>query len=198
MVIQRDKVAVVEYTLRKDGRDGEIIEVVGKDHPMALLFGHQRLIPGFENNLLGLRKGEEFAFPVSKDEAYGEVDPHAFVSLPKETFEINGKIDEKMLTLGNKIPMRDNHGHRHDGYVHEVSDSEVVMDFNHPLAGKSIYFSGSILEVRDALPEEINPHAHGCGSGGCGCGSGEGDSCGTHDHEHDHGGCGCGSGSCGC
>lgn len=201
MVIEKDKVALLHYTLREGGLDGKVVEVVEADQPMALLFGHNRLIPGFENNLFGLKSGDDFAFPVSYQLAYGEVDTHAFVSLPKETFALNGKIDEKMLTLGNKIAMRDNYGNRHDGYVHEVSDTTVVMDFNHPLAGKDIYFHGSILEVRDALPEEINPPHHGCGCGTGGCGD---SACSTEEHDHDHEhahanqGGGCGSGGCGC
>jgi FKBP-type peptidyl-prolyl cis-trans isomerase SlyD len=191
MVIEKDKVAVVHYTLRKDGRDGEIIEVVAADSPMALVFGHNRLIPGFEANLLGLKAGDSFAFPIKMDQAYGPKDESAFVSLPIDTFKVNGIVDEKLLVLGNRIPMRDNYGNRHDGYVHEVSETTVLMDFNNPLAGHDIYFEGAIVEIRDALPEEITPKSQGCGSGGCGCSTGEED----HDHDHGHGGGGgCGSG----
>lgn len=193
MVIEKDKVAVLHYTLRKEGREGEVVETVEKAQPMALLFGHNRLIPGFENNLLGLKGGDQFAFPVEKEMGYGDVDPNAFVKLPLDTFAVDGKVDEKMLSLGNKIPMRDNHGNRHDGYVHEVTDENVTMDFNHPLAGKQIYFQGEIVEVRDALPEEINPPQHGCGCGSGGCGD---ESCNTEEHNHEGGGCN--SGGCGC
>ncbi len=189
MVIEKDKVAVIHYTLREGGREGQIVETVEETQPMALLFGHNRLIPGFENNLLGLKGGDEFAFPVEKGMAYGEVDANAFVKLPKATFAVNGDVDEKMLALGNKIPMRDNYGNRHDGYVHEVTDDTVTMDFNHPLAGKEIFFQGQIVEVRDALPEEINPpQGCGCDSGGCGD-----EACGPEGEKG-----GCNSGSCGC
>jgi FKBP-type peptidyl-prolyl cis-trans isomerase SlyD len=78
--------------------------------------------------------------------------------------------------------------------VLEISDESVKMDFNHPLAGEDLYFSGKVVEVREASEEEINKMLHGgcgCGSGGCGSGCDD-NSCSTDDS-----GCGCGSG-CGC
>ena len=77
-------------------------------------------------------------------------------------------------------------GYHINGVVIDVTPAEVIMDFNHPLAGKDVRFKGKILEVRDATPEELQP-AHSCG---CGCG---------HDHCDD--GCGdgcCDEGNCGC
>ena len=84
-------------------------------------------------------------------------------------------------------------GYRINGLVVDVTDDEVEMDFNHPLAGEDVRFKGSIITVRDATPEELQP-AHGCGCGchhggedSCGCHGDGTDSCGCSDHE----GCGC-------
>ena len=106
------------------------------------------------------------------------------VELPKNTFMVNGKVADEMLYPGSQIPMSDAQGNRMLGIVKEVADDTVKMDFNHPLAGKDVRFDGSILTVRDATPEEIQP-ANGCGCGSCGDGQ-----CGD--------GCDCGDGGCGC
>jgi len=58
--------------------------------------------------------------------------------------------------------MQDNEGHPLEGVVKSVEKDKVIMDFNHPMAGKNLYFTGSILELRDATPEEISHgHVHG-------------------------------------
>jgi len=70
------------------------------------------------------------------------------------------------------------------------------MDFNHPLAGQDLFFSGQVEAVREATYDELNPPEHQ----GCGCGSGDG-SCSTdgeHNHDHGDGGCGCDDSGCGC
>lgn len=104
--------------------------------------------------------------------------------LDKSIFEVEGKFDDEYVTVGNYIPMMTAEGYRINGKVLEITDKEVVMDFNHPLAGKDVRFRGTIAEVREATPEELHP-AHG-GCGGCsGCGSDE------------DGECGCNDGSCG-
>jgi FKBP-type peptidyl-prolyl cis-trans isomerase SlyD len=87
--------------------------------------------------------------------------------------------------------MMSSSGQRMNGHVLEVSEEAVTMDFNHPLAGEDLYFSGKVLGVRPASDEELAQALYG---GGCGCGSGGcGDGgCGTEEHDHAHGGCGCG------
>lgn len=86
----------------------------------------------------------------------------AIIDLEKSIFEVNGVIDQKLLEIGNTITMQDQHGNPLDGIVVEVGSDTVKMDFNHPLAGESLHFSGEILEVRDATAEEIaHGHVHG-------------------------------------
>ena len=78
--------------------------------------------------------------------------------------------------------MMDSYGNKLHGIVLEVSDSDVKMDFNHPLAGEDLHFKGKIVEVRDAKPEElVEEHQHadgGCSTGSCGTDDGAGGCCG--------------------
>ena len=165
MKISKNKVVSLSYELRIDGKDGEIIQTVCADQPMKFIFGSGSLIPGFERNVENLETGDNFAFLLSCEEAYGPEIEEAFVEIPKTAFAVDGEIDSDLFVEGNAIPMTDSQGNRLNGVVAEVKDDTVVMDFNHPLAGDDLYFSGTIISVREATPEELN-----CSSGGCsGC-----------------------------
>ena len=108
------------------------------------------MVPGFEKNLDGKKAGDQFDFILKAEDAYGTSDPYAIFDIPKDTFEVEGKVDEKMLQVGNIIPMADNEGNKHMGTITKVMEKAVLMDFNHPLAGKDLHFAGKILEVTES------------------------------------------------
>lgn len=150
------------YTLRSNNEQGEIIQKVDESRPFVQLFGVGTLLPTFEENLEGLEKGDTFGFQVMADQAYGNPSDEAIIELEKNIFEIDGKIDTEMVAEGKMITMQDQHGNPIDGKVLAIKEESVIMDFNHPLAGEDLYFSGSILDVREASSEEISHgHTHG-------------------------------------
>ena len=175
MNISKNKVVSLSYELRVEGKDGEIIDTAGTDSPLTFMFGTNSLIPGFERNIENLKTGDNFAFMLGCEEAYGAALEEAVVEIPKTAFLVDGEIDHDVLVEGNAIPMTDTQGNRMNGVVVEVKDDTVVMDFNHPLAGDDLYFSGVVVNVREATHEEL---VHGrvisdCSSGSCdGCGGG--------------------------
>lgn len=175
MNISKNKVVSLSYELRLESKDGEIIETVGADRPLAFIFGNDSMIPGFERNIEHLKTGDDFAFLVKCEDAYGPALEEALVDIPKTAFIVDGQIDEDMLYEGNVVPMADSQGNQMDGVIAEVKDDTVVVDFNHPLSGDDLFFSGTVLEVREATAEELeHGHLHGgCASGSCGgCGGG--------------------------
>lgn len=179
MTIKKDKVVSLIYELRLNGPEGDVVESLTNDSPLTFLYGAGGLLPKFESNIDGLAIGDKFDFDLSAGDAYGEVNQDAIVDVPKSAFEVDGKVDESLLSLGTKIPMQDASGNRLTGTVTEVTDAAVKMDFNHPLAGQHLFFKGEVTEVRDASEEELNHgHVHaagGCGGGGCSsCGDSEG------------------------
>ena len=135
MVVENDKVVSLIYELRLDSSEGDVIESLKQDNPLTFLFGAGNLLPKFEEYIDGLKIGDKFDFDLEAKEAYGEVNEEAVVNVPLAAFEVNGAIDNSLLTIGNTIPMRDNAGNRLNGVVKEVTNEAVVMDFNHPLAG---------------------------------------------------------------
>lgn len=175
MNISKNKVVSLSYELRVDGKDGEVIETVGADRPLTFIFGTNSLVPGFERNVENLKTGDQFAFLLACEEAYGPAHDDAVVDIPVTAFAVDGEIDHDLLFEGNAIPMTDSRGNRLNGVVVEVKGDTVVMDFNHPLAGDDLYFSGAVVDVRDATSEELERGrvVSNCSSGSCkGCGGG--------------------------
>ncbi len=165
MKVGKNKVVTLTYTLRFEDNNGDIIQQVTEERPFVHLFGNGTLLPVFESNLDGLEPGTEFAFGLNQKEGYGEFTEDAIIELEKKIFEKDGKIDEELLKIGNMITMQDQEGRPIDGRVLEIKSDKVVMDFNHPLAGKNLHFSGKVIDVRDASEEELS-HGHVHGDGG--------------------------------
>lgn len=190
--IQPGKYVELGYDLYKVNPDGseELVHQTSPDDPERIIFGVTRgVIEPLERALDGLGVGDKFDVVVKADQAFGPYDPEQIATLPRDVFEVDGKFDEEVVRPGAALPMMTADGFRITGVVKEVTDKEVKMDFNHPLAGKDVRFSGSVSVVRDATPEELKPQ-HGCG---CGCGDeGCGDSCECSSEHH------CGDDACGC
>lgn len=189
--IQPGKYVELGYDLYEITPDGEkLVHQTTTDDPEKIIFG---VTPGvivpLEKAVEGLEAGGEFDVTVKADEAFGSHDPEQVATLPRDIFEVEGKFDESTIKAGAILPMMTADGFRINGVVKEVTPTDVIMDFNHPLAGKDVRFKGMILTVRDATPEELQPQ-HGCG---CGChGDDCSDGCGCNEHHH------CGDDSCGC
>lgn len=165
--ISENKVVTITYDLSVTDENNEkvLVESAEADSPMVFLFGKSGLPEEFENQLDGKQAGDSFNFSLTPDQAYGDYDQQAVVSIPKQVFEIDGQIDEEMLQEGNFLPMSDNEGHQMQGKVVSIGDTEVQMDFNHPLAGMVMHFDGQVAAVRDATQEEL-AHGHVHGEGG--------------------------------
>jgi FKBP-type peptidyl-prolyl cis-trans isomerase SlyD len=188
ITVSKDSMVTLTYDLRLDGKEGEIFESATTERPLIFLHGAGLMIPAFEEQLIGKKSGEKFEIAIPAASGYGEINEEAVVELPLDIFKVDGKVDDTLLTPGNSVPMMSAHGQRMDGIVVSVEGEVVTMDFNHPLAGEDLHFTGEILQVREASPEELSA---AYSSGGCGCGS----SCGSGDSGCGDGGCG--DGSCG-
>ncbi len=146
MKISQNSIAGIAYTLTSNA-SSEVLEKTPDNKVMKFKFGVGELLPDFEKNIIGLMAGDKFDFVVKANDAYGPVDPYAIFDIPKDTFEVDGKIDDKMLEVGNQIPLTDKEGNKHLGLITLVMEDAVTMDFNHPLAGVDLRFVGEVLEV---------------------------------------------------
>lgn len=139
-VVKQGSTVSLEYTL--SGEDGKVIESnIGKT-PLRFVDGREQIIPGLEKALEGLSAGAEKKVTVKPEDAYGPIDPAAFREVPKET------VPADSLKIGTVLYAQNNEGESFPVRVHEIKENTVVMDMNHPLAGKTLIFDVKILEVK--------------------------------------------------
>ena len=141
--------------------EGQVRDQATEENPLEFIYGLGYLLPKFEEYLLGKGVGDSFEFRLSPEEGYGVYDSEAVIELPKHIFEIDGKIQDNLLVVGNVIPMMNQQGGVIPGKVVEVGDQSVTMDFNHELAGKELHFTGKVTGVRDATEKELTDGLHG-------------------------------------
>lgn len=150
-MIAQDKAVAIQYTV-KDEAGNQVDSSEGRG-PLWYLHGHKNIIPGLENALDGLKEGEEFSASVAPDEAYGEHRDELIQRVPRTAFQGVDKIEVGMVfnaqTDGGPLQVE----------VTEIEEDVVVVDGNHPLAGKALDFSGKVDTVRDASAEELE-HGH--------------------------------------
>lgn len=194
------KYITVAYSLYTDNAEGvhELVEQAPVEHPFQFITELGVALEAFEAKLKDLNAGDEFDFTLSVDEAYGPYEQEHVIELPKSTFMLNGRFQKDVIFEGAVIPLVNADGNRFQGLVLEVKDEVVIIDLNHPLAGKELHFKGSVVTSREATDAEVTSLIKMMsGEGGCGCGCGceggcdggcDSEGCGCGDHDH---GCGC-------
>lgn len=162
MKIGKHTVVTLHYKLQEGTPSGNLIEETTGGEPLVFLQGVGQMIPEFERQLEGKAAGDTFSFGIKSADAYGEYDDEAKIKIPIETFMVDGELATELLQEGKPIPMRDQEGNIIYGTVLDVGEKEVGMDFNHPMAGIDLHFSGKIEELREATQSEIDHgHVHG-------------------------------------
>src|SRR5262249_8449047 len=140
-----------EYTLTLD--DKSVVESnVGKQ-PLTYTHGTQQIIPGLEKALEGLTVGDTKEVTVAPADGYGEKDPNALQEVQKKL------IPPDALVVGARLQGKTPDGHMVYPRVAEIKDDTVVLDFNHPLAGKTLHFDVKILDIKQeqSQPQEPTP-----------------------------------------
>jgi FKBP-type peptidyl-prolyl cis-trans isomerase SlyD len=156
MEISRNKVVTFHYTLT-DG-EGSYHESSEERGPVAYLHGRNNILPGLEAELLGKRAGDELKVTVPPELGYGLPADDARQRVPIKHLVRPGK-----LAVGKIVTVNTTSGYRR-ATVAKLGRFNVDVDFNHPLAGKTLIFDVRIVDVRDATDEEIaHGHAHGPG-----------------------------------
>ncbi|WP_448548809.1 FKBP-type peptidyl-prolyl cis-trans isomerase [Thalassotalea fusca] len=159
MKISANKVVVLHYAVSDS--EGTLIDSSYDHKPLAVIHGTGYLIPGLENALADRQAGDKFEVDVKAEDAYGERQEGFIQSLPKEMF---AGIED--LEVGSQLRASTDDGEQ-TVIVIDISDDEITVDGNHPLAGIDLNFDVEIIEVRDATEEEL-AHGHVHGEGGCG------------------------------
>ena len=163
MSVTSHQVISLNYNLHKDTAEGELVESTEGQQPLVFLSGMGQMIPEFEANVVGLKAGDTFSFGIKSENAYGNRVEEALIELPIDIFMQEGKLMEA-VAVGNILPMQDQNGQVRPGKVLAISETNVNLDMNHPLADQDLHFVGTIIDVREATAEEIeHKHVHGPG-----------------------------------
>lgn len=176
MKIEKNKMVSLIYELRESNSEGRVIESLTEERPLKFIYGTGRLLPEFENNIDMLSSGDPFSFSLSSENAYGDRREEMIVNVPLSVFETDGKLNEDICRIGNEVPMMDGEGNQLNGIINEITDEHVRMDFNHPMAGVDLFFTGKVVEVREATEQELSATMNSCSS----CGSNGESSCSGH------------------
>lgn len=150
MKIAAGRVVAMHYTLTDDS--GEVLDSSSGNAPLAYLHGHNNIVAGLEKALEGAEAGFKAKVAVAPVDGYGEKDPKAVFEEPHASFAPNMK-----LAPGMQVHAEGEHGPTTLTVV-TLTPTGVVLDANHPLAGKTLHFDVEVVEVRKATPEEL---AHG-------------------------------------
>jgi FKBP-type peptidyl-prolyl cis-trans isomerase 2 len=137
--IENGSMVQLEYTLSDD--TGRVLDSNKGQPPLAYTQGNQQLIAGLEKQLVGLRAGQEKKVVLKPDEAFGPVDPSAQTEVPKDT------LPPDALVVGAQLMARNAAGEGRPVVVKEIKDTTVVVDLNHPLAGKTLVFDIKVLGI---------------------------------------------------
>ena len=143
-VVKDGAVVSLQYSLSEE--DGKLIESnKGKD-PLKYTHGSKQIVPGLEKELTGMKVGGEKRVKVKPEDAYGVVNSKAFQEVPKEQIPANG------LKVGATLAAKGPHGQEIPVRIHEIKEKTVVLDLNHPMAGKTLLFDIKILDVQASGP----------------------------------------------
>lgn len=153
--VEDNRVVALAYTLTDS--EGAQLDEASAGEPLLYLHGHGNLMPGLEQALEGRGEGDRFEVELAPDDAFGPRAADAERTLPRDAFP-----DEVELEAGLELALEDDAGEVIPFWVKSVHDDRVVIDLNHPFAGRTVRFTGEVLKIRDASADELeHGHPHG-------------------------------------
>lgn len=158
MKVEKNRVVALSYTLVVDGA---VADKATAEKPLEYIHGTGMLLPRFEEEVAGKEPGEDYKFTLSPEEGYGVYNPAYVFDIPISAFMDNGEVRRDLLVVGRTIPMLNQQGQVVQGTVAAVKENSISMDFNHPMAGKTLNFSGTVVSVREATDKELTDGLHG-------------------------------------
>ena len=155
MKVEKGSVVSVDYELHLG--DGKVVDSSAEGVPMSYIHGEGQIVPGLERALEGLSSGDARQVVVPPEEGYGEHDARGLQEVPKTAFPT-----DMQPAVGMQLMAQGPDGEAVPFTIRELKPETIVIDLNHPLAGKALHFDVTIREVRAATPEEReHGHAHG-------------------------------------
>lgn len=137
-MVETGKVVAVHYTGKLT--DGEMFDTSEGREPLKFQVGSGQIIPGFEKAIMGKNIGEKVTVNIPADEAYGQIREDLIVSVPKT--QMPGEVQ-----VGQPLQAQGDNGQTINVVVKEINEENVLIDGNHPLAGKELVFDIEVVEI---------------------------------------------------
>jgi len=167
MKIEKTSFVTIDYLISLG--ENETYPPNGKPEEISFCIGWGAMPPGLEDAMIGMEPGDRKVVQLNAEEAYGEFDPELVMEVPRSDFS-----PDQELRQGLVFETENDEGHTVYFIVQEVMDDKVVINFNHPLAGRELEINFTVQEVREATEEDLEAH-QGCTCSECGEG-------GSHSH----------------
>lgn len=140
-MVEKGKVVAVHYTGKLT--DGQMFDSSEGKDPLKFQVGSGQIIPGFENAIMGKEKGDKVTININPEEAYGQVREDLLVKVGKE--QMPGEVQ-----VGQSLQAQADNGQAVNVIVKEINEDHVIVDGNHPLAGKELVFEIEVVEIEEA------------------------------------------------
>jgi FKBP-type peptidyl-prolyl cis-trans isomerase SlpA len=135
-----DKEVTLHFALKLD--NGDVVDSTFDKKPATFKVGDGNLLPGFEQAIYGLKAGDKRSLSISPEQGFGQGNPQNIQVMPRSQFQ-DMELSEGLLVIFNDAANAEL-----PGVVKAFDDSQVTIDFNHPLAGKALSFDVEIIEVK--------------------------------------------------
>lgn len=155
MKVKSGCIIEVKYILRKDSKDGEILEIMDEQWPFKFLFGSGVLLPEFERAIEGLEDGMSFNIMLKAENAYGLPDPQKVVQVFKDDIVEDHRYPIDNYEKGDFINLVLDKKTEVSGTIKDILKDYILIDGNHAMAGIDLHFEGQILNVRQAREDEL-------------------------------------------
>lgn len=167
MIVEKDKIISIQYSATDE--TGAVVDSNAGMEPLEYLHGYGNILQGLEEALTGLRVSEEKKVTLTAGQAYGDFDPELVIEVDRKQFHDSGEE----IQLGTLVQSSEGQ----ELLVTDIDGDKIILDGNHPLAGRTLQYSVTVMNIRQPSPEELSHgHAHhhdqdqNCdGSGDCGC-----------------------------
>jgi FKBP-type peptidyl-prolyl cis-trans isomerase SlyD len=156
MKIDKKSFVTIDYLIRLG--EQETYPPNGQPEEISFCMGWGAMPPGLEDAMLGLSAGDQKVVRLTAEQAYGDLDEELLMEVPLSDF-----APDQELNPGLVFETENDEGHPVYFIIQEVKGDTVVIDFNHPLAGKELEISFTVRQVREATPEDLE------GQEGCSC-----------------------------
>ena len=155
MRVEDNCIVTMSYELRERDAQGPVLEVMDIAYPFIFFYPSSNLLASFQENIRGLEHGEDFAFTLRAEEAYGTHQAEQVVDIPIERFVIDDEMADSIRDVGQYVAVKDDQGQRQNGKVVQKTATHLTVDLNHAMVDKDLFFKGRVLRIRPASVDEI-------------------------------------------